>query len=119
MRRRRGPVEPDRSLAPRTARRPQRARSKVKVAHSERQSPRTGGSARTMWVRPSWVSKMLNALKETSCQRVSPEYTTEIRDVPSRATFVVGPDRAVRFAWAAQGPQEQPDLEALKEAVDQ
>ena len=41
------------------------------------------------------------------------------RDVPSRATFVVGPDRAVRFAWAAQGPQEQPDLEALKEAVDQ
>lgn len=41
------------------------------------------------------------------------------RDVPSRATFAVNPNREVRFAWAAQGPQEQPDLGALREAVDQ
>ena len=40
------------------------------------------------------------------------------RDVPSRATFVVDPDRIVQFAWSARSPDEQPDLDALREATN-
>jgi len=40
------------------------------------------------------------------------------RDVPSRATFVVDPDRVVQFAWAAGGPDEQPDLDAIRTATN-
>jgi peroxiredoxin len=40
------------------------------------------------------------------------------RDVPSRATFVVDPDRIVQFAWSARSPDEQPDLEALQKATN-
>lgn len=39
------------------------------------------------------------------------------RAVPGRATFVVGPEREVRFAWSARSPDEQPDLDALREAT--
>lgn len=38
-------------------------------------------------------------------------------DVPGRATFVVDPDRVVRFAWSADSPDEQPDLDALRAAT--
>ena len=31
------------------------------------------------------------------------------RDVPSRATFVVAPDRTVQFAWSARSPDDRPD----------
>ncbi len=40
------------------------------------------------------------------------------RDVPKRATFVVDPDRVIQFAWAARGPEEQPDLDALQKATN-
>jgi len=40
------------------------------------------------------------------------------RDVPGRATFVVGPGRVVQFAWSAHGPEDQPDLDALREATN-
>jgi peroxiredoxin len=39
------------------------------------------------------------------------------RSVPERATFVIDPDRVVRFAWSADGPEDQPDMEALREAA--
>lgn len=39
------------------------------------------------------------------------------RDVPARATFVVDADRMVRFAWTARSPDEQPDLDALRQAT--
>jgi peroxiredoxin len=39
------------------------------------------------------------------------------RDVPRRATFVVDADRVVRFAWSADSPADQPDLDALKAAT--
>lgn len=42
----------------------------------------------------------------------------EHRDVPGRATFVVDPDRVVQFAWSASGPDEQPDLDALRKATN-
>ncbi|MFC6953641.1 redoxin domain-containing protein [Halorubellus litoreus] len=38
-------------------------------------------------------------------------------DVPGRATFVVGPNRTIQFAWSADGPEQQPDLDALREAT--
>jgi peroxiredoxin len=40
------------------------------------------------------------------------------RDVPGRATYVIDPDRVVRFAWSATSPDEQPDLDALREATN-
>jgi peroxiredoxin len=40
------------------------------------------------------------------------------RSVPERATFVVDPDRVVRFAWSADGPEDQPDMDALRRATD-
>ena len=40
------------------------------------------------------------------------------REVPERATFVIGPDRIVQFAWSADGPDDQPDVEALRRAAD-
>ena len=40
------------------------------------------------------------------------------RDVPERATFVVGPHRIVQYAWSARSPEEQPDLEALRKATN-
>jgi peroxiredoxin len=40
------------------------------------------------------------------------------RDVPGRATYVIDPDRVVRFAWSASSPDEQPDLDALREATN-
>ena len=40
------------------------------------------------------------------------------RGVPGRALFVVDPERIVRFAWAAQGPEEQPDLDSLRKATN-
>ncbi|MFB6111737.1 MAG: redoxin domain-containing protein [Halobacteriaceae archaeon] len=39
------------------------------------------------------------------------------RAVPGRATFVVGPERTVQFAWSAESPDEQPDMEALERAT--
>jgi len=39
------------------------------------------------------------------------------REVPRRATFVVGSDRVVRYAWSARSPDEQPDLDALRKAA--
>jgi peroxiredoxin len=39
------------------------------------------------------------------------------REVPERATFVIDPDRVVRFAWSADGPDDQPDMEALRRAT--
>jgi peroxiredoxin len=38
-------------------------------------------------------------------------------DVPSRATFVIDADRRVRFAWVADSPAQQPDLDALRKAT--
>lgn len=38
-------------------------------------------------------------------------------DVPGRATFVIDPDRTIQFAWSADGPEQQPDLDALREAT--
>jgi peroxiredoxin len=40
------------------------------------------------------------------------------RDVPSRAAFVVAPDRTVQFAWSARSPDERLDLDALREATN-
>jgi len=40
------------------------------------------------------------------------------RDVPGRATFVVGPERTVQYAWSARGPADQPDLDALRKATN-
>lgn len=40
------------------------------------------------------------------------------RGVPESATFVIGPDRVVQFAWAADGPEDQPDLEALRKSTN-
>lgn len=40
------------------------------------------------------------------------------RDVPNRATFVVDPGRTVQFAWSARGPEEQPDLDAVRKATN-
>jgi peroxiredoxin len=40
------------------------------------------------------------------------------REVPRRAAFVVGPGRAVRFAWSARSPDEQPDLDALRKSAN-
>ena len=42
----------------------------------------------------------------------------EHRDVPSRATFVVDPNRVVQFSWSARSPDEQPDLKALQKATN-
>jgi peroxiredoxin len=42
----------------------------------------------------------------------------EHRDVPGRATYVIDPDHVVRFAWSATSPDEQPDLDALREATN-
>jgi peroxiredoxin len=39
------------------------------------------------------------------------------RNVPRRATFAVDPDRVVQFAWAAEGPDDQPDMESLRRAT--
>ncbi|WP_267643234.1 redoxin domain-containing protein [Haloarchaeobius amylolyticus] len=41
----------------------------------------------------------------------------EHRAVPARATFVVDGDQVVRFAWAASGPEDQPNLDALQTAT--
>lgn len=40
------------------------------------------------------------------------------REVPERATFVIGPDGVVQFSWAADEPSDQPDLDALRAATD-
>lgn len=40
------------------------------------------------------------------------------RDIPHRATFVIAPDRTVQFAWSAQGPDDQPDLDELRDVVN-
>lgn len=39
------------------------------------------------------------------------------QNVPGRATFVVDPDRVVQFAWSASGPEDQPDLDAVRKAT--
>ncbi len=39
-------------------------------------------------------------------------------DVPGQATFVVGPDRTVRFAWSGDSPDRRPDLDALRSAAE-
>jgi len=40
------------------------------------------------------------------------------RGIPERATFVVDPDRVVQFAWSADGPQDQPDMDDLRKATN-
>jgi peroxiredoxin len=40
------------------------------------------------------------------------------RDLPGQATFVVDPDRTIQFAWSADSPEEQPDLDALQKATN-
>ena len=39
-------------------------------------------------------------------------------DVPERAIFVVCPHQIVQFAWSAESPEDQPDLEALRNATN-
>ncbi len=39
------------------------------------------------------------------------------RDVPGRALFVVDPDRVVRYAWQADGPEDRLDLDAVEAAT--
>jgi peroxiredoxin len=53
----------------------------------------------------------------SSAYDVLSEEFEDHHDVPGRATYVVDPDRAVRFAWSATSPDEQPDLDALREAT--
>lgn len=38
-------------------------------------------------------------------------------DVPARATFVVDPGRVIRYAWLADSPADQPDLDELQAAT--
>ncbi|MFB6119452.1 redoxin domain-containing protein [Halosegnis sp.] len=40
------------------------------------------------------------------------------RAVPQRATGVVAPDRTIRYAWTAAGPDDQPNLSAVRAAAE-
>jgi peroxiredoxin len=41
------------------------------------------------------------------------------RDIPRRATFLIDSDRVVQFAWSAGSPDEQPDMDELREATNE
>jgi hypothetical protein len=40
------------------------------------------------------------------------------RDVPGLPTFVIDPKQVVQFAWSGRTPDEQPDLDALRNATN-
>jgi peroxiredoxin len=48
---------------------------------------------------------------------LSPEFEGH-RRVPQRAVFVVGPhDREIRYAWVADDPADEPDMDAIRAAT--
>jgi Peroxiredoxin len=40
------------------------------------------------------------------------------RRVSKRAVFVISPDGVVRYRWVADDPQEQPNLDSVRQALD-